>query len=107
MHRSAGIYRLAKEQQQPFLEHCHTMMRTYPEKDPRIFPFTGRVPAIPDAEAKEQRYYKLLESIRFLRANIAKYETTAGGMLKGVTSHLRSKLVELEAELNALLAELN
>jgi hypothetical protein len=83
------------------LEVLENQRNLYPEKDPRLYPFTGRVPPVPDAEAKEARLNALNQDIVCLRARIAECS------LAGARSYLRSRLDEYEAKRDALLAELN
>jgi hypothetical protein len=75
-------------------------MAAYPEKDPRLYPFTGRVPLPPDAEAKEARLHKLTEDIDSLHFRIASLPRS----LIMPRQHLQGILRDSQAEREALLA---
>lgn len=86
-----------------FLEATRKQMERYPVKDPRIYPFTGRVPLPENAEAKEARLRALENDITLLFSRIL----ATNPLFKGIKSYLQAKLDGLRAEKNLLLAELD
>ena len=77
-------------------------MARYPEKDPRVYPFTGFVPPVADAEAKEARFNQLNEDIINNRCRLMRMMPILVGPRKYLEGHIK----KLEVERDALLASI-
>ena len=87
-----------------FLAALAEQQERYPGADPRVHPFTGRVPLPTAAEEKE----RVLEAIDGdIVMVLARLEELKGSILAGVRSHWQCKLASLRAERDSLLAELD
>jgi len=84
------------------VEAARKQREAYPCKDPRTHPFTGRVPPIPDAEAKEAGYYELQEDLVSCQIRKGKLNP----MLRMGHNALDQRIGEIRSELAALEAEL-